>query len=114
MSSSIQYRLKERHATWLELFFDLVIVACIGVVTHKLGHLHDGHLSAKQLLLLPVEFIPVWWIWVTHTLYANFYDTDGKAHRVSTLLIMFMIVSMSTFLGKDLLGHSRGFIGFSL
>lgn len=26
------YRAKERHATWLELFFDLVFVAVIGVI----------------------------------------------------------------------------------
>lgn len=112
MSVAIQYHLKERHATWLELFFDLVIVACIGVVTHNLGHLHHGHIPLKQLWLLPVEFFPVWWIWVTHTLYANFFDTDGKAHRISTLLIMFLVVSMSTFLGKDLMGSYRGFISF--
>ncbi len=110
----LQYFAKDRHATWLELFFDLVIVACIGVVTHNLGHLHDGHLPTKQWLYFPLEFIPVWWIWVTHTLYANFFDTDSKSHRISTLMIMFLMVSMSAFLGKDLQKHYAHFIGFYL
>ncbi len=38
-----------RQATWLELFFDLVFVAVIGVIAHTLGHTHHGHLSADQL-----------------------------------------------------------------
>jgi len=33
------YQSKGRHATWLELFFDLVFVAVIGVVTHDLEQL---------------------------------------------------------------------------
>lgn len=42
------YRSNGRHATWLELFFDLVFVAVIGVITHDLAHTKDGHISAEQ------------------------------------------------------------------
>jgi len=52
------YQSKGRHATWLELFFDLVfvldLVAVIGVVTHDLAHTHDGHIGAEQLIRFPV------------------------------------------------------------
>ena len=75
---TLQYHMEHRHATWLELFFDLVFVASIGIVTHNLAHAHDGHIPVKQLLLFPIELIPIWWIWATHTLYANRFDTDGK------------------------------------
>jgi low temperature requirement protein LtrA len=32
------YNAQPRQATWLELFFDLVFVAVIGVVTHELAY----------------------------------------------------------------------------
>jgi len=34
-------------------------------------------------------FLPLWWIWAGHTIYANRFDTDSRQHRLSTLLIMF-------------------------
>ena len=96
---SLQYHLEHRHATWLELFFDLVFVASIGVVTHNLAQTHHGHIELKQILMFPIEFLPIWWIWATHTLYANRFDTDSKAHRIASLIIMFLMVTMSAFLG---------------
>jgi low temperature requirement protein LtrA len=32
-------------------------------------------------------FLPLWWIWVGQTIYANRLDTDGRQHRLSTLLM---------------------------
>ena len=89
--STLRYHLAERHATWLELFFDLVFVASIGVITHHLVHVHHGHIEFKQLLLFGIEFIPVWWIWATHTLYSNRFDTDSKGHRLASLLVMLLM-----------------------
>ena len=109
---SLQYHLEHRHATWLELFFDLVFVASIGVVTHNLAHTHHGHIELKQILMFPIEFLPIWWIWATHTLYANRFDTDSKAHRIASLIIMFLMVTMSAFLGDELFKHYGRFIGF--
>lgn len=109
---AMKYFAENRHATWLELFFDLVFVASIGVITHHLAVLHDGHLDAKHALLFPLEFVPVWWIWATHTLYANRYDTDGKPHRVASLAIMFLMVTMSGFLGAGLADASGLFVWF--
>ena len=40
-----RYQTDDRHATWRELFFDLVFVACISVIGHHLTHTHDGHLA---------------------------------------------------------------------
>jgi len=89
------YQVKGRHATWLELFFDLVFVAVIGVVTHDLAHTHDGHIGAEQLVRFPLVFIPVWWIWMTHTLYANRFDKDNREHRLSSLAVMAIMVAWS-------------------
>lgn len=56
---NLKYHREHRHATWLELFFDLVFVAAISVVTHALCHLHDGHLEHGALTLFPVAFVPI-------------------------------------------------------
>ncbi|WP_193161627.1 low temperature requirement protein A [Microbulbifer hainanensis] len=98
------YLSTDRHATWLELFFDLVFVAVIGAVTHDLAHTHEGHISAEQLLRFPLVFIPVWWIWMSHTLYANRFDRDDRWHRFITLMIMAGVVLMSTFSAASLKG----------
>ena len=98
----LKYFEKNRHATWLELFFDLVFVAAIGFVAHDLAHTHDNHLSSKQILLFPLQFIPIWWIWATHTVYSNRFDTDSNRHRFATLLIMLLLVVMATFLGSNI------------
>lgn len=112
MESALRYHDEHRHATWLELFFDLVFVAAIGVITHHLAHVHDGHIPTKDLVLFPIEFVPLWWIWATHTLFANRFDTDGKGHRVASLAIMMLIVTMSGFLGASLSTGATAFIGF--
>lgn len=104
------YDRQHRHATWLELFFDLVFVAVLGVVAHDLAHTHEGHISLEQLLKFALVFIPVWWIWMGHTLFANIYDRDDRQHRVITLLIMACIVVLSIFSKKVLAGDFVWFV----
>lgn len=105
------YRSRSRQATWLELFFDLVFVAVIGVITHDLAHTHHGHIGVDQLLRFPLVFIPVWWIWTTHTLYANRFDDNDRAHRLFALVIMALLVFLSTY-EKDSQGEN--FLHFTL
>lgn len=109
---NLQYHANNRHATWLELFFDLVFVASISVVTHNFAHTHHGHIELKQLLLFPVEFLPIWWIWATHMLYANRFDTDSRQHRLTSLAIMFLVITMSAFLDGGMFAHYKYFVGF--
>ncbi|MEL7059527.1 MAG: low temperature requirement protein A [Acidobacteriota bacterium] len=108
----MKYFETHRHATWLELFFDLVFVAAISVVTHQLGHLHHGHLEASQLALFPVAFVPVWWIWASHTLYANRFDRDSPKQRLAALAVMFLMVTMASALGENTFDHFSRLILF--
>lgn len=110
MPLSFRYYAEDRHATWLELFFDLVFVASISVITHHLAHVHEGHLEGEQMMLFFSEFISVWWLWASHTLYANRFDTDSRTHRVASLVIMFLMTTLSAFLGVGLLEQSGRFI----
>ena len=85
----------KRHATWLELFFDLIFVVAIGDVTHILNHTHEGHLDPHRFWQFVLTFIPLWWIWVSHTMYANRFDADDRKHRLATLFIMFLMIIVS-------------------
>ena len=84
-----------RRATWLELFFDLIFVVAIGDVTHILNHTNEGHLAPLQFWQYVLTFIPLWWIWVSHTMYANRFDADDRKHRLATLCIMFLVIIIS-------------------
>lgn len=114
MKKTFKYLVHNRHATWLELFFDLVFVSSIGIVTHQLAHTHHGHLDPNQVWLFPIQFLSIWWIWTTHTMFANRFDTDSRYHRLSSLLIMFLMITMTAFLGNDLFEHYGRFIAFYL
>jgi low temperature requirement protein LtrA len=48
-----------RHATWMELFYDLVFVVAISALG---GRLSDDYSPAGILQFVGL-FIPVWWAW---------------------------------------------------
>ena len=50
----------ERHATWLELFFDLVFVISIAELVHAL----EDYRSLADFLGTAGLFVAVWWAWV--------------------------------------------------
>ena len=75
---------KGRHATWLELFYDLVFVVAVA----QLGLLLSRQLTVSRLLEFIFLFIPIWYAWFHHTLYADRFDTDNFAHRFFTFVQM--------------------------
>lgn len=99
--TKLQYHSPHRHATWLELFFDLVFVVVVSKVTHLLAHTHHGHLEDGIWWKFPLMLLPIWWIWMIHTLWANLYDRDHQPHRATTLLLMLQMVVLSTVLTTD-------------
>jgi low temperature requirement protein LtrA len=84
-----------RRATWLECFFDLIFAVTIDDTTHVLSHTPDGHLDPLQFWKFVLIFIPLWWIWASHTMYANRFDADDRKHRLATLFIMFLLIIIS-------------------
>ncbi|MET9485491.1 low temperature requirement protein A [Nocardia sp. NPDC006630] len=57
----------DRHATWMELFFDLVAVAGISELTHLL---HRGP-SLGELALYLILYLAFWTAWACITLYSD-------------------------------------------
>ncbi|HET7087959.1 MAG TPA: low temperature requirement protein A [Anaerolineae bacterium] len=91
----LRYFDPHRRATWLELFFDLIFVVALRDAGEILSETHDGHIAPQQFLHFVLVFLPLWWIWAGHTIYANRFDTDSRQHRLSTLLIMFLLIVIS-------------------
>ena len=104
---SLKYYDKHRHATWLELFFDLVFVAGIASSAHILSHVHDGHIVWSDFPKFALSFAPLWWIWATHTYFANRFDTDTRSMRLPTLFIMLLFILMATLFNNHLLDHYK-------
>ena len=95
----------ERHATWLELFFDLVFVISIAEVVHTL----EDYRSLGDLLGTAGLFVAVWWAWVGYTVYADRFDTDDPLHRVLVLAGMVAVVAMALSVHDALHGGSARF-----
>ncbi|MEP9363167.1 low temperature requirement protein A [Nocardioides sp. CN2-186] len=74
---------EERHASWLELFFDLVAVAGIGM----LAHLLEVDDSDSGLAVYVIAFTAIWMIWACFTTYSNL--------NADTTFVAVILVGMS-------------------
>jgi low temperature requirement protein LtrA len=95
----------ERRTGWLELFSDLVFVVVISELAH---HLAD-HLDAKGLLEFVVLFVPVWWVWIGATVYAERFETRDFSFRLFTFLQMLPVAGMAVFSSEGIKEGNPGF-----
>ncbi|CAB4934784.1 unannotated protein [freshwater metagenome] len=85
----------DRHATWLELFFDLVIVAAVISLAGRLVQEPD----LVGVLRFIALFIPIAWAWMGFTYYANRFDSDDLIYRLTVSASMLAIAAMATSIG---------------
>ena len=95
----------ERHATWLELFFDLVFVVAIAQLADGLAEDPSVH----GFLIFAGLFVAVWWAWVGYTFYADRFDTDDPPHRVLMLVGMFLVAVLASVIPEAFHGETVGF-----
>ncbi|MGI8691301.1 MAG: low temperature requirement protein A, partial [Geodermatophilaceae bacterium] len=96
----------ERHASWLELFFDLVFVVVVAALA---GQLHEDH-SVLGLAVFAGLFVPVWWCWRSFTWYATGYSDDPRC-RIGLLAGMLGVAVLSIGVaGAAGEGESRTFV----
>ncbi|SRR6266568_181738 len=84
-----------RHASWLELFFDLVFVVAITELSRQLvaDHSVDGFLRFAAL------FFPVYVAWQGYMAYADRFDTDDLLFRAAYFAAMLAIAAMAVLIG---------------
>ena len=92
----------ERTATWLELFYDLVFVAAVAMMGIRLAH----EVSWMGVASYLAYFALVWWLWASHTFYADRYDTDDLIYRLVAAMQMVAIAFIAASLSSDELAAS--------
>jgi low temperature requirement protein LtrA len=72
---------------WLDLFYDLVFVAAILILSSRFSHPpNDG-----EAIWFAGAFVSVWWIWLAMTMHANRFPVDDFVYRMLTLVQMFLV-----------------------
>ncbi len=98
--------LGERHASWLELFFDLVFVVAITELSRVLVENH----SAMGFVRFAALFVPVYVAWQGYMAYATRFDTDDLGMRAAYFAAMLAIAAMAVQIGDVAQGrHTAGF-----
>jgi low temperature requirement protein LtrA len=97
---------RDRRASWLELFFDLVFVVAITELSHQLVADH----SAGGFLRFAALFFPVFVAWQGYMAYATRFDTDDLGFRAAYFAAMLAIATMAVLI-DDVAGgeHTAAF-----
>jgi low temperature requirement protein LtrA len=95
----------ERHASWLELFFDLVLVVAIAQLAHLFAHHPDWH----GALVAGALFVAVYLAWQGFSFYADRFDTDDLPFRVATFAQMLALLVLAMQLRDVAAGHHAAF-----
>ena len=98
-----------RSATWLELFYDLAFVVVVAVLGRRL---HDD-LSWVGLASFAGYFALLWWLWASHTFYADRYDTDDLVYRLlataQMLAVLVIAASLTSGPAESTTAFSAGY-----
>ena len=84
----------ERKVGWLELFFDLVLVILVAALAHTLDH----HVDAKGITSYLILGVPVFMVWLGHTIYNQRFETNDISYRIFTFIQMLFIGAMALFM----------------
>lgn len=96
----------ERHASWLELFFDVVFVVAIAQLAHELAVDH----SLRGFAVFAALFLPVFIAWQGFTIYADRFDTDDAVFRLAIFAAMLAIAALAVQVPDVAHGESTGFV----
>ncbi|WCN80278.1 low temperature requirement protein A [Micromonospora sp. LH3U1] len=75
-----------RHATWLELFLDLIFVYALAAVVARLGD--DPTPPPTAVLAVIGLFVVIQWAWVGQVYYDTRFDPDDALHRLLVLVAL--------------------------
>jgi low temperature requirement protein LtrA len=96
-----------RHATWLELFFDLVFVVAVARLALLL---HDDH-DLGGFLTFSGLFVCIWWAWISYSYFADLFDEDRTLDRLAQLAAMLGAAVVAVSLSGGVTDDSTIFAG---
>lgn len=109
MKKLLQSTIENHKVSWLELFYDLIYVVVIAKLAHLVTFGHNGHLGLAEFAIFIALFIPVWWAWTGHALYATRFYDDSVTDRILTLAQMFLVVLLSVYITDAFNGEGHMF-----
>ncbi|MFQ5553166.1 MAG: low temperature requirement protein A, partial [Thermoplasmata archaeon] len=95
----------QRHASWLELFYDLVYVVAVAFLAARLSQ----DISLTGFAIFVGLFIPVWWSWAGQTIFASRFGRDTPFQRAMMLLQMVAAAAMAIQIPQATGDSSAGF-----
>ena len=99
--------MEERHASWLELFFDLVFVVAIAELSLELVRDH----SLGGFGIFAGLYLTVFIAWQGFTFYADRFDTDDVVFRLAILAAMLAVSALAVRIPGVASGrHDAGFV----
>lgn len=97
----------ERHASWLELFFDLIFVLVVAQVALAFDH----DLTVAGFLRFTFLFALLWWAWVGYTFYADRFESDCDiVYRLMMIGGMLTVAAFAVNVPRAFNGDSLPFI----
>ncbi len=94
--------MKEKKVSWLELFFDLVFVTTVSLITRILVnadyHPEQVHMYFWEFLLM---VFPMFWLWAGQTMFFNRFSEEVKHSAFFMLLQMFCLIFMTVHIKFD-------------
>jgi len=100
----------ERKISWLELFYDLVYVACIGQITSQIAAHPDGKDIGNAILF----FVFIYWSWINGTQYYELHGNDTVRTRWFVFLQMLAVgavaISAPAAFRGDVFGFTVSFL----
>jgi low temperature requirement protein LtrA len=94
-----------RKVSWLELFYDLVYVATVVQLGNKLSE----DVTVEGFIGFGLLFVPIWWVWMGTTFYANRFVADDLVHRLLIFAQIFIISALAIHVFDGLGDTSAGF-----
>jgi low temperature requirement protein LtrA len=83
---------EQRHATWFELYFDLVFAAAFAELATGLAKDPSAAVFGRYVGLC----LAVQWVWAGYTFYANRFDTDDVIYRLVKAGAAFTVAAIAT------------------
>ncbi len=97
----------DRHASWLELFFDLTFV----IVLSQVAYVLNSNLSWIGFLHFVALTVPFWWAWIGYTFYASRFEVEQDlVYRVLMLFGMLAVTALAVSIRGAFNGGGTAFV----
>lgn len=83
--------MSDHMSRWIELFYDLIFVAAVLILSVAVAHVHPS----SGIIWLVLVFAALWWVWFSTTACANRFHMTDLPHRILLLFQMLIIVLMA-------------------